>query len=255
MSHEDELTAEPEGGTDSDIAAELSEAFAEEPDVDSAATSFLEVEDELDGPIDGAQIRGRAVDVDRVSGSEVPEDYPVEIRGEDALALYLERSGTDGGTVVTYFEWPDEGADGRLAKLLDLRDVPGDRFADLHGERILLEARNGHYVPLLPGEEPRGDARGLYGVLAALGVNVFLALAMMFGFSGVVASTGFLILWLVANVVVLPVATYLDAWNLRTRTDWDGGPLFWAALSAIPAVNIAVAAFYLISRGNAEPIV
>ncbi len=255
MSREDELTADGETAADSDVAAELSEALAEEPDVDSAATSFLDVEDELDRPIEGRQIRGRAVDVDRVPGSEVPDDYPAEIRTEDALALYLELTGTDGGTVVTYFGWPDGGSDGRLAKLLDLRDVPGDRFADLHGERILLEARNGHYVPVLPSEEPRGDERGLYGVLAGLGVNVLLAFAMMFGFGGVAASTGFVVLWLVANLVLLPVATYLDAWNLRTTTDWDGGPLFWAALSAIPALNVVVATFYLIARGNAEPIV
>jgi len=255
VSREDELTVDRETDADSDIAAELSEALAEERDVDSAATSFLEVEDELDAPIEGERIRGRAVDVDRVPASEVPDDYPVEIRTGDALALYLELSGTDGGTVVTYFEWPADGAHERLAKLLDLRDVPGDRFADLHGETILLEARNGHYVPVLPAEEPRGDARGLYGILAGLGVNVLLALAMMFGVGSLAASTGFVVLWLVANLILLPVATYLDAWNLRTTTDWDGGPLFWTALSAIPPLNIVVVAFYLISRGNAEPLV
>lgn len=255
MAQDEELTAEREHSAESDIAAELKEALADEPDVEGAATSFLEIEEELDQPIEGLQARGRAVDVGRVPSSAVPADYPAEIGTEDALALYLELSGTDGGTVVTYFEWPDDGAGGRLAKLLDLRDVPGDRFADLHGESILLEVQNGHYVPVLPKEEPKGDARGVFGVFAGLAILLLPGITAMFGLGEQFITTGFIILWLLANFVLLPIATYVDAWNLRTTTDWDGGPLFWASVAAVPVVNVISTVFYLISRGNSDPII
>jgi hypothetical protein len=48
---------------------------------------------------------------------------------------------------------------------------------------------------------------------------------------------------------------YYDAWDLRTTTNWEGGPLFWATLAMIPGLNILGVVAYLILRQNAEPII
>jgi len=201
------------------------------------------------------QARGQAIGVERIPGSDVPEEYPAEIGTEDALALEVELVNADHKSVTLYFEWPDEGADERLAKLLALRDVPIDRFGDLHGETLLVTVENGHYVPVLPEEEPRGDERGIYGVLAGMGFNLAVALATFLGFGGLAASGAFVLLWLAVTFVLLPVSTYLDSWHLRTTTNWEGGPLFWTTLSMIPGVNVMTVAAYLLLRGNAEPII
>lgn len=218
--------------------------------VDRAAESFLEVERELGHP-EGTRLDGRAVDVRKLSVSEVPAEYPIEIWTDDALALSVEVA--DGETVPIYFEWSETTTDDRLGSLLELRDIPPHRFADLHGEEIPLTVENGHYVPVTPANL-RGDERGIYGVLAGFGVNLFVALTSFFGLGDIVTSTAFVILWLVANFLVLPLSTFLDAWYIRSRTDWEGGPVFWATLAMIPAFNVLTVALYLARRGNADRI-
>jgi hypothetical protein len=221
--------------------------------VDSAAESFIEIEEEFDGVPDGITAHAQAVDVERVPAAEVPEDFPFDIRTEEAMALRLTPRTADERTVVTYFEWPEEGTDDRLGRLLGLHEIPPDRFADLHGREILLRAEGGHWVPAVPDEQPRGDGRALYGVIGGLAPGFTLALFGIFGLGNLI-NLPFIILWLVATFVVLPVSVYLDAWHLRTHTDWEGGPLFWATLSVVPVLNLAVGVLYLLSRGNARPI-
>jgi len=220
--------------------------------VESAATSFLEVERELDGMVEGMQVRGQAVDVDRIPASEVPDGFPYEITTEDALAMTFELE--DGArTATTYFGWPGEETDERLGRLLQLREVPIDRFADFHGDEILLEVEAGHFVPVLPDEERRGDARAYYGVVAGFATLLFPFIAWMFG--GGVGGAAFLALFVLVHLVVLPVSIYLDAWHLRTTTNWDGGPLFWAFFAMIPGLNVMTTAAYLVLRQNAEEII
>lgn len=227
----------------------------DERPIDSAATSFVEVEEKLGHLGEGMQTQGQAIDVERIPAEDVPDDYPAEIDTEDALTLVLELVEADDQTVMAYFEWPENGTDDRLAKLLDLREVPVERFADLHGETILLTVENGHYVPVLPEEEPRGSEKAVYGIFAGIGVNLLVLLAAMLGIGGIIASGGFVLLWLLLNLVVLPLSVYLDAWDLRTTTDWEGGPLFWGALSAVPGLNVVMAAAYLLQRQSAQPYI
>jgi len=228
---------------------------SEREELDHAAESFVEVEQEFQSLGEGMRGRGEAVGVERVPTSEVPDDYPAEIGTEEALALRLSMVNADNQTVVVYFEWPDQGTDERLARLLGLRDIPVDRFADIHGESILLTIEDGYCVPVLPEEKPRGDSRGVYGIVAGLLPSFLIAAAGIFGFSSLVASAPFLLLWIVATFVVLPVSVYLDAWDLRTTTDWDGGPLFWAFFAMVPALNVLAVPAYLIIRENAKPII
>jgi hypothetical protein len=234
---------------------EVSSLTGEQEDLDSAADSFLEVEQEFDGMVEGMQLRGQAIDVSQIPATEVPDDFPYDIQSEDALALTLELTQMESQTVTTYFEWPTDGADKRLGKLLSLRDVPLDRFADLHGEKILLTVENGHVVPVLPEEERRGSDKGILGILGGMAPSALIFVAGLLGLGGLVGNLPFLLLWLIGTFFVLPISTYYDAWDLRTTTNWEGGPLFWATLMMIPGLNILGVAAYLIVRQNAEPII
>jgi len=247
----DEGAAEP---TD-EAATDDAQAESEKEELDHAAESFVEVEQELLGLAEGMRGRGEAIAVERVPTSEIPDDYPAEIDTEEVLALQLSMFEAENETVVVYFEWPDQGTDPRLARLLSLRDIPMDRFADIHGETILLTIEDGYYVPVLPDEEPRGDPRGFYGIIAGLVPSLLVALAGIFGLGSFVSTLPFLLLWLVSTFVILPASVYMDAWNLRTTTDWDGGPLFWAFFAMVPALNVMAVPAYLIIRDNAEPII
>jgi hypothetical protein len=265
---EAEMTREREDGQESAVSDASQETQADESTgedvgelsgdretLDSAADSFLEVEQEFDGMVEGAQMHGQAIDVSQVPASEVPDDFPYDIQSDDALALTLELNQMENETVTTYFEWPTDSAEKRLGKLLSLRDVPLDRFANLHGETILLTVEDGHVVPVLPDEERRGSDRGVWGVLAGLAPSALIFVAGMLGLGGLVSSTSFVLVWLVATFLVLPISVYYDAWDLRTTTNWEGGPLFWATLAMIPGLNILGVVAYLILRQNAEPII
>ncbi len=233
-----------ESGESSDLAP------GEAGDIDDAAESFLELESQFGGETLPGGVRGRAVDVERVPASHVPEDYPVDIGTEEALALTL---AVDGAEVDVYFAFEADLADDRLGRLLALKGIPADRFADLYGESILLTVEDGHHVPVVPDESPRGDATGFYGVAAGLGVNLLTVLLVLAGL-GSVLSVPVVLAWVLANVLAVPAATYLDAWHLRTHTDWDGGPLFWATLGALPGVNVLSSLAYLRERARATPL-
>lgn len=237
-----------EGATTDDGAADTTSTGA--GDVDRAAESFLEVEAALATGAASGSVRGRAVDVERVPAAAVPETYPVEIRSEEALALSLD---VDDEPAVVYFEFGVDPTDDRLGRLLALKGIPADRFADLHGESVLLGVEDGHHVPVVPGEGPRGSPLGVYGVEAGLGVNLLVFPLAAAGLGGV-STVPVVAVWLLANLVGLPAATYVDAWHCRTHTDWNGGPLFWTALAAVPGVNVLSSAAYLLGRARATPI-
>ncbi len=220
-------------------------------DMEDAATSFLEVESRIGTGTASGQVLGRAVDVERVPASAIPADYPVEIRTEEALALAVD---VDDERVPVYFAFePDGPADDRLERLLQLKDIAPGRFADLYGESIRLTAEDRHYIPVVPDEPPRGSSLGVYGVGAGLAVNL-LAVALLVVGPGGVFSVPVVLAWLAANVLGVPAATYLDAWYLRTHTDWAGGPLFWATLGAIPVVNVLSSTAYLRQRARATEL-
>jgi hypothetical protein len=222
---------------------------------DHAAESFIEVEEELQGTAEGMRGRGQAIDVEKVPTSEVPEDFPAEIGTEHALALRLSMIEANNQNVVTYFEWPEQGTDERLARLMELKDVEPDRFADLHGKKVLLTIEEGYYMPVIPEEGPRGDERAVYGIFGGLAPSLLILLAGLIGAGDAIAIGPFFLLWVIATFLVLPASVYMDAWDLRTSTDWDGGPLFWASLSIIPGINMLAVPLYLLGRSNADPLV
>jgi hypothetical protein len=233
--------------TDRDSDAGLAETST---GVEDAAESFLDLEADM-GPPDGERVRGRAVDVERIDAAAVPPAYPVTITTGEALALTLALRSGDETTV--YFEVADGAPGDRLARLLEGHGVTPDRFADLHGESLLLDVEGGHHVPYVPPGGPKGSPLGVYGVGAGLGANLLVFLLAVVGL-GNLLSVPVVLAWLLGNVVSLPVATWLDARYLLTHTDWEQGPGFWATLAAIPGVNVVSSLAYLWTRRQSGTI-
>jgi hypothetical protein len=201
---------------------------------------------------EGLRLYGEVAAVERVPASEVPETFPVAIWTDEALALRLEFSGQDS-RASTYFSLPDTDEDDRLATLLDIHGV-GDP-EELPGTETLVDIEDGHPVPVSRDGDRRGDRRAFYGVLAGIGPSFVFTLLSFFGLAGVVLSPVPFALYLFCTFVLLPPSLYVDAWHLRTTTDWEGRPLRWGLLAVVPVINIAVVPYYLITRENARPLV
>ena len=229
----------------------------EESSVDRAAASFLALEGELrDLHGDEGRLSALAEDVERIPASAVPADYSIEITTEEAIRLHVrprDVTDIDESLASVYLEWPPSD-DGPLARLLSLRDIQPANFADLHGERIPLRVEAGHLVPRVPPGGNTGDPRGVYGVTAGVVANVAVLLLGILGLGSLLASGPVLLALAIVNLLVMPVATYLDARHLLTTTDWDQGPLFWAALAALPGVNVVSSLAYLSTRRGAESL-
>jgi hypothetical protein len=227
-----------------DVTAEDSAAVPDEEtaDSDESGTAPLPEGLRLYGEVDG---------VERVPASELPETFPVAIWTDEALALRLDLSGQDS-LASSYFSLPDTDEDDRLATLLDIHGA--DDPADLAGETVLVDIESGHPVPVSREGTRRGDRRAFYGVLAGIAPSFVFTLLSFFGLAGAVLSTIPFALYLLCTFVLLPPSLYVDAWHLRTTTDWEGRPLRWGVLAVVPVVNIAVVPYYLITRENARPL-
>jgi hypothetical protein len=92
-------------------------------------------------------------------------------------------------------------------------------------------------------------------VAVGLAVNLLAVALVVAGFGGVLSGIGVVLAVLGVNFLLLPVASYLDGWYLRTQTDWGQGPAFWAILSMIPGVNFVSVPLYLRSRRKATRLV
>lgn len=244
MSEDEETTTR---ATDETSLESLDRAAADEK-----ASSFLDLESQLvdRGPGVEPGTYGQVIDAARVDASAVPEDYPREVDTETAVALVL--ALPDGRERTAFFAWPEED-DSDLARLLDVLDIPRESFAKLYGRRLLLTVKGGYVVPEVPETGARGSANGYYGIAGGLAFNLLFLFSLAAGISAA-SSAGFALAFFFVNLLAIPMATALDAWHLRTETDWDQGPWFWAFISAIPVVNVAVAAAYLYFRRQTLPL-
>lgn len=219
---------------------------------DRAAERFLELEAELaagpEAPLpDGSVRSGRLVDAGLVPVADVPGGYPVDLGTGQALALTVELDG--GRQVTAYLDWPADGDPDEastLGRLLAGMEIAPEQLAELYGRRILVEVVDGRYTLYLPDEPPRGTGRDVYGILASAVGSV----AALVGFTLTLDGLLFL-LFLFLTVLVLPLFTYRDGWYLRTHSDWEGGPAFWATLAMIPGLNLVSTALYLLARNRA----
>lgn len=199
---------------------------------------------------EGYRVRAVVTGVERVPGSVVPESFPIAIWTDEALALDL-RIPYSGAETRTYFSLPETAPDDRLKAFMDRQGVA---IPDaLEGAGLVVDIRDGHAIPLIEPER-RGDARGIYGILAGLTPSIAITLLPFFGLGEAVSSSLFFGLFLVGTFIVLPISLYLDAWHLKTSSDWDGTPFKLAVLAIIPPLYIIVAPYYLIKRENAMPL-
>ncbi|WP_135665915.1 hypothetical protein [Halorhabdus rudnickae] len=51
---------------------------------------------------------------------------------------------------------------------------------------------------------------------------------------------------------MLPALVYKDAWYVRTHSDWDGGPAYWALFAALPFLNLGTIGLYFWRRSRAR---
>lgn len=227
-------------------------------DPETAADSFLELEGELeaDAAPPARRTSGLVVDAETVSADRVPSTYPHDVATDEVLALTLEVG--DGRETSAYLEWPDDGTvdpDSRLGRLLAATGVAPDAFADLYGRELLLERVGEHLVVYVPPDAPQGSGDWALGVAGGLAFNVAMLGLAALAVGGVPLAlpwTFVTVLFLVVNLAVLPWATYRDATYLRSHSDWEQGPPFWAVLSMVPGLNVAVSALYLRSRRRAR---
>lgn len=194
-------------------------------------------------------LQGRVVGVERLPAEEVPDDYPVEVDADEALRVDVRPVEAADSTAV-YFEWPPAD-DGQLDRLLDLRDVWQDRVDELEGEPIPLAVEDGYFLPNVPEDRTHGSPVAIYGLLVGLPANAALLGGVLFGLLPPTPSV--VVTAVLLNVIVLPAATYLDAWHLRSHSDWDQGPLFWAAMAGFVGLNVFTTVAYLWSRRRATP--
>jgi hypothetical protein len=221
---------------------------------DRAAERFLELESELaageDATLPDGTVRpGRLVDAELISAADVPDGYPLDPGTGRALAVTLELEG--GRRVPAYLDWPDDGdpaAESTLGRLLAGLDVAPEHLAELYGRQVLVEVVEGRYTLYLPDEPPRGTGRDVYGVVAGAAASLVTLLALAVGLG---SATVLFVLFLFLTVLVVPLFTYRDAWYLRTNSDWEGGPVFWATLAMIPGLNLVSTGLYLLGRDRA----
>lgn len=216
---------------------------------DATAESFFELDDDLDtisGPAEtgrGGRRRGVVAGADRVDSASVPDGYRLDAETDRVLALTVD-FGVE--TTTVYLAWPGDADD--EVPLTWLLDAMGIELRDLYGRDVLVERVDGHDVLVTPDERPRGSDETA-GILGGLGVvTAFVGLLATTGGVGPVLS----LLWAGVTLALLPYLTYTDAWYLRTHSDWTGGPLFWAVLSALPFLNLFVGAVYLWRRRDAS---
>lgn len=221
---------------------------------DEVAERFLELEAELkerpDATLPSGTIkRGQIVDAHRVPTEEIPAEYPTAVGTGQALVLTVDVVGI--GEVQTYLDWPEDGEPGEestLGRLLDALGVGPERLASLYGREILVEVVDSSYTVYVPSDAPRGEVRTT-GIATSLGASL-AALAGASIASGTLAAL-LLVVFVLLTIVALPALTYRDAWHLRTHSDWEGGPVFWAVLAMIPLCNVLSTAAYLSGRRNA----
>ncbi|MEF8838503.1 MAG: hypothetical protein V5A18_03250 [Haloarculaceae archaeon] len=235
-----------EGATDVPEAQGAGKPQSATDRLDAAADAFLAVEARL-GSADGTW---RAIDVEVVPAETVPEGYPRAVSTPKALELVLEGPGGETEDSL-YLECPADGVVGPesgLGRLLGRLSIPADRFGDLLGEPIPVARSEGALVLDLSNRTRRGSDRAIVGLLGAIAVLAAAGAAALVGAGSLVASPVALLVLGVVNFVVLPLATYLDGWHLRTTTRWRHAPGMWALLAVLPGVNLVTTVLYLLSR-------
>jgi hypothetical protein len=227
----------------------------ESDDAEEVPTEPIASPPDTDGEDEGEQFAAVVRNIERVSASEVPTEYPVAIETAQAIAVRLTVRGTETPVFVCYFEPTDRGPDDRLARLLTVAGAPDDDAEGLLDNELLLTISEGYYVPVVPDGEPRGSETAVLGIFAGLAPSAVIGLVGIFSPGAeFITTTPFVAGWFVATFLLLPLSLYLDSLSLQTTTNWTGRPRKWAIMAALPGLNIIIVPLYLIARENADRV-
>lgn len=227
--------------------------MTEYDDPDGQVDEFLELERELTTGrrTAGTYDEGTIAEAARPPASEVPDDYPVEIRTARALQLNVEVP--DGETVTTYLEWPGDGEDSdHVERLLDALGRDREEFANVYGDPVALDAEDGwHRIDVRKTAARRGAQRANADDSLDLTRNLLVAAvaagALGFAFVNTLLDSLGHFLVFVAWAAI-PAATYFDATRIEAATDWSPGTTRWILGGLVPVLNVSVAVAYLVDR-------
>lgn len=195
---------------------------------------------------------GIIADVATVPAGDVPGDYPVRIETTQALRIHVD-AGEE--MVPVYLEWPgeDEQSD-HVARLLDALDREPGEFADIYGDRVALDVRDGWHgidaerTAALQGRQTalqdrtlRWTERGLAAGVAAALLSFPLAES---GLPGVGALGSLL---LVGSWFAIPAIMYLDVGQIRDHVGVERST-GWLVAALLPLVNVLAGSAYLVDR-------
>lgn len=221
-----------------------------EDSVDETVETFVELEDELGSVAADEYDAGTVAAAAKVRTADVPDDYPARFDTEHALRLDV--AVGEGATVATYLEWPASDQDeGDVLALLDALGHSRDEFADLYGDEVALDARDGWHVIDLQGTAAlaaaghASDADSLDATRNLLAVAVGAAIAG-YSLQGALYDIGAGLVGL--TWLAIPVLLYVDANRIEDATGWSPETRRWVAGAVIPGVNVPVTAAYLLDR-------
>lgn len=247
---EKDQTVEDENADESTIE-EIREDVSDE---NGSTERFVDIEDDVrqaESSVlpDGEVVTATIVDAERISSDDIPEEYPGEVDTDRCLKLSTNLQ--DNKTSDVYLNWsnedsPDSGS--QIGKILQLHELEETEIAELQGKEILLEVDNGRYKPNIPSQV-KGTS-SVNSLLASLGLTYGVIVA---GTSLPFISLSIsILLFTVGTLVAVPYYTYQDSWHRRSRSDWNGGPLFWTTMSFLPIINIISTLVYTTNRRKSE---
>lgn len=222
------------------------------PGGSGAVDEFLELEQELSTGTKSAKTyeQGNIAKAAKVPATEVPDNYPVQIRTRQALHLDVETP--DGETVATYLEWPSEDEDSdHVERLLDALGRSHDEFANVYGDRVALDAEDGWHGIDLERTAALRSARLASGDESLDTTRKLLAGAIAVAVAGIsltnplpdLGAPLMLLSW-----VAIPALLYYDGKRVEESTHWSPERLRWAAGGLIPLFNVSVGIAYLLER-------
>lgn len=238
-----------------ELEEEVGEFFDIESDLQNLTEAGVATPDVTD--VDS----GLVMAIDRVSTTVVPDEYPISMTGEQALAIEVE---LDTGRDTTVFvDWPDDGNDvEQIEQLLDAADVSFDSFADIYGKPIPLEVHDGYLVaPVHTESEPSVDdsrselsvdnsssednSPGWIGMVLCSGLWTWAAVELTFGDG--LTWIGWLS-WAIVAFFLIGWAEMDRQWIAQT-TNWTPQKKWTLAILLFPPASLPV---YLSKRFDAR---
>lgn len=221
-----------------------------EINMEERAENFVNIEEDIRESTstllsNGVIREAKITNVSKVPREQVPDKYPINIKTEHSLMFKVKM---DSRKSKIYLNWVDDEVpitNSIIGRILSKNELNEGEIADINGKSILLEVKNGYYIPYMKDKES-SDQKFIPQIVVTIILSYCL---LFFGLSSSFLPVIFGILaYLIFNTLILPYYKYKDASNFRSNSEWNGGPLFWSFLSLFPIINIISTIFYIRQR-------